>query len=160
MEDHLSTYFTAEKQEAMLFMAVGVAALVVSFYLIKADSTYKGMVYPLIVVAVIQLVVGSTVYFRTDRQVAALEKLLKYDPAAYKAEELQRMEPVMKNFRVYKSIEIILLAIGMALTFALRKNNLWYSVGIGLIVQSSLMLILDLFAERRAHDYLKFVVGS
>jgi hypothetical protein len=156
----MSTYFTAEKQEAMLFMAVGVAALVVSFYLFKADSTYKGMMYPLIVVAVIQLVVGSTVYFRTDRQVAALESLLKDDPAAYKAEELQRIETVMKNFRVYKNIEIILLAIGIVLTFALRKNNLWNSVGIGLIIQSSLMLILDLFAEKRAHDYVKFVVGS
>lgn len=160
MEDYMSTYFTAEKQEAMLFMAVGIAALVVSFYLFKADSTYKGMMYPLVIVAVIQLVVGSTVYFRTDRQVAALESLLKDDPAAYKAEELQRMETVMKNFRVYKSIEIILLAIGIVLTFALRKNNLWNSVGIGLIIQSSLMLILDLFAEKRAHDYVKFVVGS
>jgi hypothetical protein len=70
------------------------------------------------------------------------------------------METVMKNFRVYKRIEIILLAIGIVLTFALRKNNLWNLVGIGLIIQSSLMLILDLFAEKRAHDYLNFVVGS
>jgi len=160
MEDHLMTYFMAEKQEALLFMALGAAALVVSFYLFKAESVYKGMIYPLIIVAAIQLVVGSTVYFRTDGQVEELAALLKDDPEKYKVEESQRMERVIKSFRVYKGTEIILLAIGIALTIAFREYNPWYSLGIGLIIESSLMLVLDLFAEKRAHEYMQFVVGS
>jgi hypothetical protein len=160
MEDHLMTYFMAEKQEALLFMVLGAAALIVSFYLFKAESAYKGMIYPFIIIAAIQLVVGSTVYFRTDGQVAELTTLLKDDPEKYKVEESQRMERVIKSFRVYKGTEIILLAIGIALTIAFREYNLWYSLGIGLIIESSLMLVLDLFAEKRAHEYIQFVVGS
>ena len=160
MEDHLMTYFMAEKQEALLFMVLGAAALIVSFYLFKAESAYKGMIYPLIIIAAIQLVVGSTVYFRTDGHVAELTTLLKDDPEKYKVEESQRMERVIKSFRVYKGTEIILLAIGIAQTIAFREHNMWYSIGIGLIIESSLMLVLDLFAEKRAHEYIQFVVGS
>lgn len=79
------------------------------------------------------------------------------DPQTYKSAVLSRMEAVIKNFRVYKGIEIILLILGIVLTFILREKDLWYFVGIGLIIQSSLMLVLDLFSEKRAYEYLRFV---
>ncbi len=159
MEEHLIPYFTAEKSEALLFMLVGAAAVAASIFLLITGSTYKGMAYPLIAVAAIQFVVGGTVYFRTDTQVAALQARFQQAPAAFKAEETQRMDVVVKNFRIYKWIEILLLASGIALTFMLRDKDLWYAVGIGLIVQSSLMLVLDLFAEKRADEYLAFIAG-
>jgi hypothetical protein len=159
MEEHLIPYFAAEKQESLLFMLAGVAAVGVSIWLFVTGSRYKGMAYPLIAVAAIQFVVGGTVYFRTDSQVAALQARFQQAPAEFKAEETQRMDVVVKNFKIYKWIEIALLAAGIALAFALRGKDLWYAVGLGLIIQSSLMLVLDLFAEKRAGDYLRFITG-
>lgn len=159
MEDQLLTYFTAEKNEAGLFMAVGVAAIGAGVWLLLTGGSYKGMAYPLIAIAAIQLVVGAAVYFRSDGQLAALQVQQREAPAAFKAGETARMTPVIANFKIYKAIEIGLLALGIALTFALGRSDLWYAIGIGLIVQSALMLVLDLFAERRADEYLKFVLG-
>jgi hypothetical protein len=157
VDEHLICYFAAEKQESIFFITIGIIAFIVSFYLFKTDSSYKGMMYPLILIAIIQIVVGGTVFFRTDTQVAALKTQLHDDPHTYKAAELSRMGAVTKSFRIYKCIEIILLLLGIILTFVFRDKNLWYSIGIGLIIQSSLMLVLDLFAEKRAYDYLRFV---
>ncbi len=153
-------YFTAEKQEALLFMLVGMVAIGVSWWLWKTGSRYKAMAYPLIAVALIQLVVGSTVYFRTSGQMAALQAQLQQDSAAFKAEEIERMEVVVKNFKIYKWIEIALLGLGLALTWAKRGGGHWHAVGVGLLIQASLMLLLDLFAERRADEYLKFVLST
>jgi hypothetical protein len=157
MDENLICYFAAEKQESLFFITIGIIAFIVSFYLFKTGSPYKGIMYPLILIAIIQLAVGGTVFFRTDNQLAALNILLQDDPQAYKSAELSRMGTVIKSFRVYKGVEIILLFLGIILTFLFREKDVWYFIGIGLIIQSSLMLVLDLFAEKRAHDYLRFV---
>lgn len=160
MEEPLLAYFAAEKQESLLFMLVGVVAVAASAWLLVTGSHYKGMAYPLIAVAAIQMVVGSTVYFRTDNQVAALQAQYQQTPAMFKAEETKRMDVVVKNFKVYKWIEIALLAAGLLLVFIFRGHELWHAVGLGLGIQSALMLAADLVAEHRADEYLKFVAGT
>jgi hypothetical protein len=159
MEEHLIPYFAAEKQEALIFMLVGTAALAVAAWLFKAGGAYRGMLYPLAAIALIQLTVGGTVYFRTDSQVAALKAQYQAAPAAFQLEEAARMDKVAKNFVVYRWIEIGLLVTGVLLIVGLRRNELWHAVGIGLALQSALMLTLDYFAEKRAHEYLDFVTA-
>lgn len=53
----------------------------------------------------------------------------------------------------------VLLA-GLALAIGLRRRELWRAVGVGLALQAALMLVLDLFAEKRADEYVKFVLGA
>ncbi len=158
MEQQLISYFTAEKLEALLFILVGFTALAVSVWLFKSGGRYKGMLYPLAAIALIQITVGSTVYFRTDAQVAALTAQYQNERSAFRTDEMQRMEVVVKNFVLYRWIEIGLLATGIFLMLGLRHNALWHAVGIGLGIQSALMLALDYFAERRAAEYLQFVM--
>lgn len=150
----LITYFSAEKRESLLFLLVGVAAIAASVVLWRTGSPYRGMGYPLAAIALIQLVVGSTVHFRTDNQVRDLHQRLATDPPAYAAAELSRMTTVRRSFTIYKGIEIALLAAGIAGTFLFRDRQTLYAASIGLIVQSPLMLVLDLFAERRADVYM------
>jgi hypothetical protein len=113
------------------------------------------MAWPLSAIALVQLVVGSTVYFRTDNQVRDLHQRLVSDPPAYAAAELSRMETVRRSFRIYKAIELALLAAGIAGSFLFSEKQTLYAISTGLIVQSALMLVLDLFAERRADVYLR-----
>jgi hypothetical protein len=154
MRDAMVRYFAAEKHESLLFMAIGAAAIIASVVLFMTASSYRGMSYPLVVIALIQIAVGGSVYFRTDTQVAALSAQMSREPAAYKAAELARMEKISKNFEIYKVIEIVLLAAGIVMAYALRRSDTFYAVAIGLIMQASVMLVLDLFAERRADTYV------
>lgn len=146
-------YFKAEKRESLLFMAVGFAAIAASVFLWRTGSPWQGMAYPLVAIALIQIVVGSTVYFRTDAQVLGLHSQLVTDPDEYVAAELPRMEAVRRSFNLYKGIEIALLAVGIAGYFFFRERQTLFAVAHGLMLQSALMLALDLIAERRADVY-------
>lgn len=154
MHAEVITYFGAEKRESLLFMAAGVLAILASVYLMSTGSPYRGMAYPLITIALIQLVVGGTVYFRTDAQTRALHAQLQKDPGAYAGSELPRMETVQRNFKLYRTIEIALIVAGVAGVVFFRERETLYAVSLGLVLQAGLMLSLDLVAERRAHVYI------
>jgi small-conductance mechanosensitive channel len=147
-------YFTAEKQESLLFIAVGLIAVAVGLWLWMNGHRLRSMAFPLIAIAAIQIVVGSSVYLRTDAQVATLSAQLETAPDAARAAEDVRMAKVMKNFGLYKIIEIALLTIGVLLVLFLRQSDLAVGIGAGLILQSSFMLALDMFAELRAKEYI------
>jgi hypothetical protein len=157
MQEQMVRYFSEEKSESWLFILVGLVAIAVSVWLLRTGSSYRGMAYPLIAVALIQLVVGGTVAFRTDAQVAELTAQLASAPAAFQGAEVPRMETVMRNFQLYKAIEVALLLAGVALTLFFRRKELVYGIGVGLVIQASLMLVLDLFAEKRGDEYLAAV---
>jgi hypothetical protein len=42
----------------------------------------------------------------------------------------------------------------------LRNREFGFAFGLGLVLQSGFMLALDHFAEARAHDYFKAVLGG
>jgi hypothetical protein len=149
------TYFTAEKRESLLFLMAGAAAIAASVYLWATGSQHRAMAWPLTAVALIQIVVGWTVYARTDGQMKDLHTLLAKDKAGYTAAEIPRMETVQKSFRVYKAIEIALLAAGLAGAFFLRDRVALHAVGTGLALQAGLMLVFDLYAESRAEVYVE-----
>jgi len=158
MEPFLN-YFNAEKSESLFFIAVGVIALMLSVYFVLKlkQPFYIGISYPLIAVALIQLTVGSAVYFRSPKDIVRVTQMVQTQKEKIKLEEIPRMETVMKNFVLYRWVEIALLLIGIVLFFFFQPMTLWKGVGLGLTIQASLMLLLDFFAERRGEAYLEYL---
>ena len=157
MLKEMTTYLEAEKLESLLFVAVGILAIALAIWLWTQGHRLKTMAYPLVAVAVIQLVVGGTVYLRTDAQIAALSQQLTSAPAEFRAQESQRMEIVMKNFTVYRYIEMALLLLAMVLLVWKRDSDALSGIAIGLLLQSGVMLTLDIFAETRGSDYIQAI---
>ena len=157
--EFIKQYFSAEKSESFLAIIVGALLLSFSIYsLVKwGDAFYKGFAVPVVFVALIQIVVGSVVYFRTDKQVKQLTERLKISPAEFAQEESKRMTVVMKNFNTYKWIEVAFVVSGLLLILFFRNKEFVLGIGVGLLLQGSLMLSADIFAERRGHMYLKSV---
>lgn len=154
--DFIKTYFTAEKNESLLFMLMGITALAFSAYsLVKwSEPYYKGLAMPLILIGIIQMVVGGSVYFRTDKQIADLEKIYQTNTTDFKTQETPRMETVMKNFSLYKNIEIAFVLFGVLLIVFARSRDFWLGIGVGMLLQGAIMLTLDIFAERRGTAYI------
>ena len=134
MMNHMSDYFVAEKQESVIFIVVGLLAIGFSLWLWMNGHRLKYMAYPLVVIALMQIVVGGTVYLRTDSQVSTLSAQLQVNPAALKAEETARMETVMKNFSIYKGIEILLLIIGVGIIAFMQRHDMAAGIGVGLVL--------------------------
>jgi hypothetical protein len=156
-------YFVAEKQESLLFLGVGIVALILSavfFFGFKTNpSFYKGAAIPLLVIGLIQMVVGYTVYARSDQQRIDVAYQLGLDKKGFATtQEIPRMEKVMKSFVVYRYVEIALAIAGIVLIVLFRNQtdkSFWLGLGITLTIQSLLMLGADYFAEKRGHVYFR-----
>ena len=72
MTEKISSYFIAEKEESLLFIALGILAVCVALLRWMNGHRLRTMAFPLVGVALVQLVVGTTVYLRTDAQLAAV----------------------------------------------------------------------------------------
>jgi hypothetical protein len=153
--DFIKTYFTAEKNESLIFILFGILTIGFSVYaLLKwGDAFYRGFAIPVILVGIIQLVVGSTVYFRTDKQINQLETVYQQDKTAFAKAEKPRMDIVMKNFSLYKKVEIAFVVIGLLLIVFLTTKEFWLGLGVGMLLQGAFMLTADVFAERRGNEY-------
>jgi len=60
----------------------------------------SGFPIPVILIGLIQLVVGGTVYFRTDKQIQAVEAVYQKSKKEFASTEIPRMNTVMKKFNL------------------------------------------------------------
>ena len=107
--------------------------------------------------ALIQLVVGFTIYFRTPQDIKKVETFWTNDQSKIKSEELPRMEQVMHGFVTYRYAEIVLAMAGFAIILYFKEPGYWKGFGAGLFAQAVLMIIFDFFAESRGQVYLTYL---
>lgn len=155
----IEKYFTAEKQESLLFILIGVAGIltaIVFFFFLKTGF-YKGAAIPLVLIGLLLGVVGYTVHQRSDDDRKRNVYAYDMNPGELKSKEIPRMEVVMKNFIAYRWVEIVLLVAGAALYVYFTRNSsndFLRGLGLGLATMALLALLADYFAEKRGHVYL------
>lgn len=159
--DSIKNYFNAEKYESVLFVLVGVVAITVALYfLLKLKQPfYSGMACAFIAIALIQVVVGTSVWLRSPKDIERVSNMIKSSNTKIQTEEIPRMHVVMKNFVVYRWVEIVLMLVGLVAFFCLPSDTFWKGLGLGLFIQAAFMLLLDYFAESRGRVYLEFLKG-
>ncbi len=159
----IEKYFTAEKNESLLFMLLGIVAicLAIIFLFVFKTSMHKGAAIPFLLVGAIHLIVGITVYKRSDADRTRNVYALDMNPSKFKTDELPRMQVVNKNFVLYRYTEIGLAILGIFLFVFFRGNidkQFWYGLGWALAIEAILSLGADFFAERRANVYTKQII--
>ena len=157
--EQINNYFGAERLESLLFIAIGIVALGVAAYALLAsrNSLLRGAAWPLALVALIQLGVGGGVFLRSHKDIARVQSMVQVEGKRLRSEEIPRMEVVVRNFVLYRWIEIGLLVAAILLHAFAPAASAWRGAGIGLFFQAGLMLALDFFAERRAMVYLDWL---
>ena len=157
METELLRYFDGEKQGAIGFGLAGVIACLVGLVVWRSAAHYRAMLYPLLVVAAIQFGVCFVIYFRTAAQVDKLIEQLRRAPAEYKLAEGKRMTGVNRGFVVVEVVELVLFVGAVVICLVKQADARWFAVGLGLILQSSAMLVCDLAAHRRGVAYARAI---
>ncbi len=153
-------YFSAEKQESLLFLFLGIVSIglaLVFFIFIKTNpSFFRGAAIPLLAIGLIQLTVGYTVYARSDKQRLDIAYQAGTDPHYIIGTEMPRMKTVMNNFVIYRYTEMALALAGLALFLFFYNSTgmlFWKGLGCTLAIQALLMLGADYVAEKRGKTY-------
>lgn len=151
----IAAYFEAERFGALLFLLAGALAIALALLLLRRRGNLRGMALPLITVALVQLGVGFAVWQRSPAQAAASMQQWQETPAAFQRVESARMRTVIADLQHYRSLELGLLALGMAIVVLLRDRAFWFAFGLGLVLQAALLLALDHVAQARARTYFE-----
>lgn len=154
----IEKYFNAEKNESLLFIILGITTIVIAlvFFFYLKTNWHKGFAIPFVVVGLMHLIVGYTVYNRSDEDRKRNVYAYDMNPAELKDKEIPRMEKVKNNFIIYRYTEIVLLLLGLGLFFYYRNNmvkSFWVGFGIALAIEAAVSLGADFFAEQRAGQY-------
>jgi uncharacterized membrane protein len=154
----IEKYFVAEKQQAFLFLLIGIAALVTAivFLIFLKTNFYKGAAWPLLLVGLLAGVAGYTGYKKSDAD--RVRNVYAYDlnPTELKEKEWPRMQKVMKNFTVLFWVEAVLLVAGIGLFIYARNDaakDFWRGFGLSLAVMALLLLLADRYAANRGKAY-------
>ncbi len=158
----IHAYFTEERIESLFFIIIGIIAIALAliFLGIIKYSFFKGLAFPLLFIGIIQIIVGFNIYNRSPKDIIRVEQMINANPRQLQISEIPRMETVLASFTVYKWIEIILIAtsIFLIVRFYKSQQTFWKGLGLGVLIQASLMLCLDTIAEQRAEMYLQFLL--
>ncbi|HEY4154945.1 MAG TPA: hypothetical protein VGM24_05950 [Puia sp.] len=158
----IEKYFVAEKQESLLFLILGLAAVLLAliFYFGGKTLILRGAAVPLVVFGLIQAAVGYAVFQRSDDQ--RINNVYAYgmNPAQLKKGELARMGKVNRNFKIYRLVEGGAVIAGIILVLAFYKNpdkHFWMGLGITLSVMAAELFIADFIAAKRALHYTELL---
>ncbi|MEO1626461.1 MAG: hypothetical protein AAFV25_14995 [Bacteroidota bacterium] len=154
----LHSHFRSEKQAGLLFLAIGAAALLLLAIAWNMDlgALWSGLAPPVAFISLIQLTTGAFLYLRSDAQLGRLQELYRQDRQAFMAQEGKRLSRVNRNFRTYRTIELCLFFLGL-FVFFMGTMGQWgdfsTGLGMGLAIQTAILLVLDLFAGWRSDLY-------
>lgn len=155
--DVMTDYLRGEKLEALIFiLPLGLVSIVFGAWLMTdtKEAFFRGMAWPFVVLGLALTFTGATVSFRTPAQVERLTAAFVAEPEKTRAEEQARMDKVNKAWATYLTAWATFAVVGLVLRFAL-KNEFARGIGIALVFFGGVGLLIDGFAERRAHPYTK-----
>lgn len=156
MDADMRAYFGGEKAEGWVFMGSGAASIGGGvFALTRTTGFSRGLGWTTISLGAVEIFGVGIYALGLDSKIDELSGQLARDPAGYRRDELPRVEGVKSRFVAYRFTEIGILAVGAGLaTYGFAKPSpTFQGVGIGLAGEAALLLVLDYFAERRAHTY-------
>jgi len=151
----IEKYFMAEKQESLVFLVIGIAAVVLALilYFMVKTQVCRGLAVPLLVLGLMQAVAGYSVFVKSDDQRVSQVYAYDMNPDQLKTTELTRMRKVKTNFILYRWIEIGLIITGIILIIWFRGESgkmFWFGFGISLTLMAAELFIADFIAEKRA----------
>ena len=156
----IEKYFNSEKEESRVFLTIGITAFMLAlvYLLVLKTSFYSFASFFLLLIGLLLAVVGYTVLKRSDKD--RIRNVYAYDmsPAELRDKELPRMKTVMRNFVIYRWLEIFLFGAGAGLyIYFIRdfENDFWRGIGLALAVMALIALMADYFAEKRGRVYTK-----
>ncbi len=112
----------------------------------------KAFVWPLLVAGVFIALVGAGLFFANNPRIAQFEKAYRADPDAFVRSEIQRTEKSRGELsNVFKILPVIIIFAAIVILAA--PASVWRAIAIVVIVNATLLMIVDSNTEARNNGY-------
>jgi hypothetical protein len=154
----IEKYFIAEKQLGFVGLSIAGALIITAFifFFYLKTNFYKGASIPLLLIGLLLLIAGAAIFGRSDKDRIRNVYAFDMNPSELKEKELPRMQKVMKNFTIFRPVEIVLTLIGIGLFIYFRNNEaqyFWKGLGLTLAIMALFIFIIDTTADKRGKAY-------
>lgn len=149
-------YFSWEKTSALFFIAIGLIGITTALFLWQkiGSEILRLAPYPLVIFASLSLIVGCTIFFRTDAQVSGLLSLVQLDATTYFQQELERITSVNQNWALYKWGELLVIAASLIVIMIFPDKSDLLGLALASIMIAVPLLTLDIIGERNGLWYM------
>lgn len=156
--DSIISYFNGEKFQCLIGAIGTVAGIAFSAYFLYMQKPFfKGLAFTIIPLALLLLAICVGVIIRTPNDIKRVTTYFQETPEKVKAEELPRMEKVIKSFSILKKVEIALFVIGLIMLALFWQKEMVRGIAVGLLIMSSALYTFDHIAEARGKGYIQYL---
>ena len=155
----IEKYFIAQKQESVLLIVLGIAAILMAFiflgYLKK--QYYHGLAAVLLLAGLLQIIIGYLVYNSSDEYRKRNVYAYDMNRGQLRDKEMPRVEKLVKLLAIIKYVVLVLLVGGIlsALYFRGNGNLFWKFFCISILIEATVCLGFNFWTEKSTQHYLK-----
>jgi uncharacterized membrane protein len=158
VQEYIRNYQLAEKREAIFLLVWGLVSIVVSvvLYLVLDDLFSKFFAYPFAGLGA-GMLVEAFFYF-----IAKIKQKLLFDDDILESEKNRAMGEI-KKLDLRRNLDTVLLILGFALFIlggVVTTQTVSAGIGLGLLIQSTVLLVKDSWALWRARLYVVELEGE
>ncbi|MCF8429969.1 MAG: hypothetical protein K9G64_07540 [Bacteroidia bacterium] len=152
-------FYKAQKAHGLLFIFIGfIAIIIASILVIKVNNEFSnGITLPILIIGILQVYFGINTFKNTPIHLLLVQGFVKENQASIVNIEIPFIHKEILFQK--KMINIFLFLIALAILFLFVFNNTLFlqGIGIGLFIQSLIVITANYFAEQRSQIYLKWL---
>ncbi|NNE28395.1 MAG: hypothetical protein HKN16_02085 [Saprospiraceae bacterium] len=152
-EKLIHSYYREELKEAHRILLWSTSLLIIGvLFFLMGGKILQAAAYPIVLFTVIQFISAWIQRARSQRIIRSAidEKLI--------SEQVKVMTGVVERFKKFRTLLLSIFLLGFFLMLIgafFSKNTFMIGTGIGLVAQAAIILVLDLFGEFRANEFLR-----
>lgn len=154
--------FLGEISEGWLFLGFGICSSLIALYFLlrKKKLFWKGIAYVFMTIGLFQSTVGLTILVKSPANQARLEKQIRLKNTDYLDLEIKKTKTLLENLNFYKWAGISFFIVGFLVFFNFDNSSSWKGIGMGLMIESIVMQLLNYLTTARIENFLVILKTS
>lgn len=162
LKNRILKYYDLEKKAGFTFIGFSTACLLVVFLTMNAlpYPLWRGIASPLIIMALLHLIAGSSIVVINSKKEKEWENTPNSDRTNFLASEFPRIKKIDDKFKISANVLMVLIllsALFIILGFITNLGDFAVGTGLGLLVPSAVIYLLDQYRAFNVGTHLNFL---
>lgn len=152
-------FYKAQKAQGFLFMLIGFIALIISLLIVTnaRNEFSNGLIIPISIIGIFQVYFGVNAFKNTPKHLLLVQGFVKENQAAMANIEIPSIHKTILFQKKMINTFLFFIALAILFMFVFNHSLFLQGLGIGLFIQSLIVITANYFADQRSQVYLKWL---